>query len=135
MEREILGILAAVDRYNWAIHYTYCPVVIKTDCNSLCWLLAQRGSGKAARWSQRLYELGPKVLVSYQQGKLNQAADYWSRPLSGDEPELRRFKRDSTVHWSPFRNGEFMSLFEISKYVDQNPELVGRLSTNPNELE
>ena len=128
MERELLGILAAVDRYKWAIHYTICPIVIKTDCTSLLWLLSQRGSGKAARWSQRLYELDPKVLISSIPGNRNQAADYWSRPVSCEEPELRRFKRNSTVQWNPFKDGEFLSLHEISQYVDENPQIVQRLS-------
>ena len=108
--------------------YTICPIVIKTDCTSLLWLLSQRGSGKAARWSQRLYELDPKVLISSIPGNRNQAADYWSRPVSCEEPELRRFKRNSTVQWNPFKEGEFLSLHEISQYVDENPQIVQRLS-------
>ena len=84
-EKEFLALVTTVKR--WRPYLVGKPFIIKTDQQSLKYLLEQRvGTPAQQKWITKL--LGYSFLVEYKKGQENKAADALSRRVSTPSPAL-----------------------------------------------
>ena len=112
-EKELLALVVAVKK--WRPYLLGRPFVIKTDHQSLKYLLEQRvGTPVQQRWITKL--LGYAFIVEYKQGKENVVADALSR-RSSDEMSTSAFVQFD-LH---------VSIPSMSAILDVSPALEGTL--------
>jgi hypothetical protein len=87
VERELLAVLYATDKFRYYLHSNPIPFVVYTDHRPLTYLKNfNTNSSRLTRWRLKLAELGP-FEIRYKKGSANGAADGLSRSTREEKSE------------------------------------------------
>jgi hypothetical protein len=131
--KEMLAIICALKEWRHYLHGSNFKIMVRTDHRSLVHFRRQPNlSERQARWSEFVEEFGPDLVIEYQQGKDNVAADALSRradhaveAITGSDTELYNLVAADAI---PTLSDEIAHSQRADKFTQQMISTLGQVT-------
>ena len=125
MEKEATAMIHSLENFKQYSEACQAETFVLSDSAAFLWLLLSRNlAGKLNRLSAKLLSFNFKIIVQHVRGIYNMA-DAFTRLYVAKKPDITTFQyRNAEIIHNPFKPGSIITLDDILKYADENPQVI-----------